>query len=108
MLFIAAATGMLVYKFLKSIANRKQCLSNRLFFQNLASLLSFNIKGGVKNPFVPSNNGTPNWRGFLRIFPNNVKVWYHVVVNVGQFSMQNSKWRLKTLRSSEIQFSERV
>ena len=41
------------------------------------------IEAGVKFHLYPATMGRPTG-GFLRIFPNNVKVWYHVVVNVGQ------------------------
>ena len=36
-----------------------------------------------KNPCITSNNGTTNWSIFKN-FPNDVKVWYYVVVDVGQ------------------------
>ena len=54
-----------------------------------------------KNPFVSSNNGTSNWWIFEN-FPNDVKMWNDIIVDVGQ---QKFLLFLRTVSQIEMVFN---
>ena len=54
-----------------------------------------------KNPFVARNNGTPYWRIFEN-FPDDVKVWYNIVVDVGH---KKFFFFLRTVSQIEVIFN---
>ena len=62
--------------------------------------MSDEYRSWSKNPFISSENGTPDWRIFLN-FPNDVKVWNYVVVNIGQ---KKFFFFLRTASKAEMEF----
>ena len=57
-----------------------------------------------KNPFVSSNNGTSNWWIFEN-FPNDVKMWNDIIVDVGQ---QKFLFFLRAISQIEMVFDNHL